>query len=86
MEINSNSKVCGQIEIGLRRLPETNELTGEVSSELIDELNATNSNDAYEKTDGPWWHVVKYLPLETNNDEIIKQLKSLADFATTNME
>lgn len=86
MEINSNSKVCGQIEIGLRRLPDTNELAGEVSSELIDELNATNSNDAYEKTDGPWWHVVKYLPLETNNDEIIKQLKSLADFATTNLE
>ena len=74
----------GDIEIGLRRLPQKAELTGEVTNEQLRKLER---NETYELLDNsPWWHIYKEISVDTDKDEIINELKALENFASHELQ
>lgn len=82
MEING--KISEVIEIGLRRLPNETALSGAVTAEQLKELK---DNEEYARTeDNSWWHIWKEISINTANEEIINEIKALADFASKNLQ
>ena len=74
----------GDIEIGLRRLPQKAELTGEVTNEQLRKLER---HETYELLDNsPWWHIYKEISVDTDKDEIINELKALENFASHELQ
>ena len=70
------------IEIGLRKKPDSYELTGEMPPELLDQCNAFCNGLDCKISDGPWWHVVTYIPIDTSVDQIVDYLRALYKFAS----
>lgn len=86
MNIDQYCHLDNSIEIGLRRMPDSYELTGEMRAELLEKCKFYCPDLNFELSDGHWWHIVTYLPLETPDDVIIDYLKSLGQFAATELE
>ena len=74
------------IEIGLRKMPDSYELTGKMPAELLEKCKTYCPNLNLEMSDGPWWHIVTYLSIETPDDVIVDYLRSLNKFAATELE
>ena len=75
------------IEIGLRKKPDSYELTGEKPSEELLEkcISMCNGLDC-KLSDGPWWHIGTYISINTSVDTIVDYLKRLAEFASSKLE
>lgn len=84
MSVHPNGKISEVIEIGLRRLPNETALSGAVTAEQLKELK---DNEEYARTeDNSWWHIWKEISINTANEEIINEIKALADFASKNLQ
>lgn len=84
MSVHSNGKISEVIEIGLRRRPNETALSGAVTAEQLKELK---DNEEYARTeDNSWWHIWKEISINTANEEIINEIKALADFASKNLQ
>ena len=86
MELSQNCSLSNVIEIGLRRRPESYELTGEMPLELLDKCKSYCPNLNFEKSGGSWWHVHSSIPLDTPDDRIVDYLKALETFATSELK
>ena len=74
------------VEIGLRRMPGSYELTGEVTQEHLNEYSSYFGNLNYEISEGSWWHFIDFVPFETSVDHIAAHLTSLVKFAEANLK
>ena len=75
------------IEIGLRKKPDSYELTGErPSEELLEKCISMCKGLDCKLSDGHWWHIGTYIPVNTSVDTIVDYLKGLADFASSKLE
>lgn len=80
MALRPNGSLDDKIEIGLRRLPQKAERTGEVTDEQLRQLER---HETYELLDNdPWWHIYKEIDIDMEDGEIIHELKALENFAT----
>ena len=79
-------RLGGEIEIGLRKKPDSYELTGEMPSELLETcISRCNGLDC-KLSDGPWWHIVTYITVDTPVDTIVDYLRALAEFASIELK
>lgn len=86
MELYQNCCLSNIIEIGLRRMPNSYELTGDVPVELLEKCKSCCPDLNIEKPSGTWWHVCSSIPLDTEDDKIIQSLRSLGEFASTELK
>lgn len=86
MEMHTNCSLSNRIEIGLRRVPDSYDLTGKITPELLEKCNSPRKGPIYEMSEGSWWHISTYIPVETANDDIVKYLRELGEFASTELE
>lgn len=86
MEIYQNCKLSNRIEIGLRKKPDSYELTGEMPPMLLEKCRSCCPGLDIYMSDGPWWHVFAYLPIETHDDVIVDYLRALEQFAITELK
>ena len=86
MNIDQYCQLGNSIEIGLRKMPDSYELTGKMPAELLEKCKTYCPNLNLEMSDGPWWHIVTYLSIETPDDVIVDYLRSLNKFAATELE
>ena len=86
MVLRSDGSIGDQIEIGLRRLPQTAERAGKVTEEQLQKLNGQPSpvgDETYELCeDNQWWHIYKEISADTDDCIIIHELEKLAKFAS----
>lgn len=86
MEIHLNCSISNRIEIGLRKKPDSYDITGEMPPALLEKCKTYCSGLNIEMSDGPWWHIMTHLPLETSDDILIDHLKALEQFATKELK
>lgn len=75
-----------KIEIGLRKIPDSYELTGVMPPELLEQCNDFCKGLGCKISDGPWWHIVTYIPIDTSIDQIVDYLKALNKFASSELK
>ena len=80
MVLYQDGNIGDQIEIGLRRLPQTAERSGKVTEGQLQKLRRYETYELYEDNNS-WWHICKEISINTDNDIIINELKELAKFA-----
>lgn len=85
MVLYQDGSIGDQIEIGLRRLPQTAERSGKVTEGQLQKLRRYETYELYED-DNPWWHICKEISIDTDNDIIINELKELAKFASKELQ
>lgn len=73
------------IEIGLRRVPGSYGLTSEVTPELLEKYTSHSESIRFEIAEGSWWHFMDYIPINTSDDKIVDYLKSLVEFAESEL-
>jgi hypothetical protein len=86
MEIDQKCRLVNNIEIGLRRMPNSYELTGNMPSDLLDKCKTYCPKLGIELSNGSWWHIVTNLPIETPDDVIVNHLKALGQFASSELK
>ena len=86
MELHQNSCLSDVIEIGLRRLPNSYELTGEMPAELLEKCKLYCLDLNIEKPDSCWWHVYSTIPIDTADDTIVQYLRTLGEFAVSELK
>ena len=79
-----DGSIGDQIEIGLRRLPQTAERSGIVTEAQLQQLKRYETYELYE--DNPWWHICKEISIDTDNSTIINELKELVEFASNELQ
>ena len=79
-----DGSIGDQIEIGLRRLPQTAERSGIVTEAQLQKLKRYETYELYE--DNPWWHICKEISIDTDNSTIINELKELVEFASNELQ
>ena len=84
MVLHSDGSIGDKIEIGLRRLPKTTERTGEVTNKQLQQLKRYGEYELYENNS--WWHICKEISINTNSDQIIKELIELEKFASHKLQ
>lgn len=85
IEILQNGCIGNQIEIGLRRKPDQDELTGAMPPELLMKCNSRCGLD-FKLSESSWWHIMTHIPVNTVIDRIVKYLKDLDEFATSELK
>lgn len=85
MVLYQDGSIGDQIEIGLRRLPQTAERSGKVTEGQLQKLRRYETYELYEDNN-PWWHICKEISIDTDNDIIINELKELAKFASKELQ
>ena len=85
MVLYSDGSIGDKIEIGLRRLPQTAELSGKVTEEQLQKLERYETYELYEDNNS-WWHICKEIDINTDNSIIINELKELIEFASSELQ
>lgn len=85
MVLYQDGSIGDQIEIGLRRLPQTAERSGKVTEGQLQKLRRYETYELYEDNNS-WWHICKEISINTDNDIIINELKELAKFASKELQ
>ena len=85
MVLYQDGSIGDQIEIGLRRLPQTAEHSGKVTEGQLQKLRRYETYELYEDNNS-WWHICKEISINTDNDIIINELKELAKFASKELQ
>jgi len=81
MELYRDGSIGDQIEIGLRRLPQTAERSGIVTEAQLQKLKRYETYELYKNEENSWWHICKEISINTDNSVIINELKELMEFA-----
>lgn len=84
--IDQSYSFVDQIEIGLRKRPDSYELTGEMPTELLDTCNSRCDGLAFKMIEGSWWHIETSIPIDTDITRIVEYLRALEDFANTELK
>lgn len=86
MELCQNCCLSNYIEIGLRRMPNSYELTGEMPVELLEKCKSYCPELNVEKPGGSWWHVYSSIPIDTADDTIVQYLRAFGEFAASELK
>ena len=84
MVLYQDGNIGDQIEIGLRRLPQTAERSGKVTEGQLQKLKRYETYELYE--DNLWWHICKGISIKTDNSIIVNELKELMEFASKELQ
>ena len=86
MELYQNCCLSNYIEIGLRRMPNSYELTGEMPLELLEKCKSRCPDLNLEKPGGSWWHICSTIPIVTADDTIVQYLRAFEKFAVSELK
>ena len=86
MELYQNGCLSNYMEIGLRRMPNSYELTGEMPVELLEKCKSYCPNLYVERPGGSWWHVYSSIRVDTANDTIVQYLRAFEEFAASELK
>ena len=86
MELYQNCCLSNHIEIGLRRMPNSYELTGEMPEELLEKCKSCCPDLNLEKSGGSWWHAYSSIPIDTADDTIVHYLRILGELAASELK
>lgn len=90
MEINQECSLSNKIEIGLRRMPGSYELTGIVTRELLEKCNSLFRDNGLElhfnMDNGSWWHIYSTIPISTTDEDIVRYIETLEEFAEKELD
>jgi hypothetical protein len=56
-----------------------------VTPELLEKYTSHSENIRFEIAEGSWWHFMDYIPINTSDDKIVDYLKSLVEFAESEL-